>query len=396
MPLTQSPSISKPAQTARAKSGRSNAGTKAKSTTRSKTRTTAKLATKLQTKSKTAATSKSSQPAWCRLTDEKLLDVRICDLGLKLEDSPVVDLRDQLYGELKERNLKIRPHCWLSDEWFSPDGIPGIAVPFYLAHPRLKRLERNQMLEVEGGTREWGMKIFRHEAGHAIDTAWRLHRRKRYRDVFGSYSMPYPDHYRPKPRSKSYVLHLEPWYAQSHPAEDFAETFAVWLKPKSRWRKEYNGWKALKKVEYIDELMGSISGNKPKVTSRAKVDPIHRIRRTLREYYEDRRSRYSIDCPSGFDIDLKKIFSQTPETRRSKTAAAFLRKNQAEFIRTVAQWTSESRYNVNVVLGEMIDRCRVLKLHVASVSPELKQSMLILLTVQTMRHLHRGQHRIAL
>ena len=396
MPLTQSPSISKRAQTARAKSGRSNAGTKAKSTTRSKTRTTAKLATKLQTKSKTAATSKSSQPAWCRLTDEKLLDVRICDLGLKLEDSPVVDLRDQLYGELKERNLKIRPHCWLSDEWFSPDGIPGIAVPFYLAHPRLKRLERNQMLEVEGGTRDWGMKIFRHEAGHAIDTAWRLHRRKRYRDVFGSYSMPYPDHYRPKPRSKSYVLHLEPWYAQSHPAEDFAETFAVWLKPKSRCRKEYNGWKALKKVEYIDELMGSISGNKPKVTSRAKVDPIHRIRRTLREYYEDRRSRYSIDCPSGFDIDLKKIFSQTPETRRSKTAAAFLRKNQAEFIRTVAQWTSESRYNVNVVLGEMIDRCRVLKLHVASVSPELKQSMLILLTVQTMRHLHRGQHRIAL
>lgn len=345
---------------------------------------------------KSRSISKLVRPAWARLTDEKLLDVRICDLGLKLEDSPLVDLRDQLYRELKERDLKIRPHCWLSDEWFSPDGIPGIAVPFYLAHPRLKRLERNQMLEVEGGTREWGMKIFRHEAGHAIDTAWRLHRRKQYRNVFGNYSMPYPDHYRPKPRSKSYVLHLEPWYAQSHPAEDFAETFAVWLRPKSRWRKDYDGWKALKKVEYIDQLMGSISGNKPKVTSRAKVDPVHRIRRTLRDYYEERRSRYSIDCPSGFDIDLKKLFPQTPKTRRSKTAAAFLRKNRSEFIRTVAQWTNESRYNVNVVLREMIDRCRVLKLQAAPITPELKQSMLILLTVQTMRHLHRGQHRIAL
>jgi hypothetical protein len=152
----------------------------------------------------------------------------------------------------------------------------------------------------------------------------------------------------------------------------------------------------LKKVEYIDQLMGSISGNKPKVTSRAKVDPVHRIRRTLRDYYEERRSRYSIDCPSGFDIDLKKLFPQTPETRRSKTAAAFLRKNRSEFIRTVAQWTNESRYNVNVVLREMIDRCRVLKLQAAPITPELKQSMLILLTVQTMRHLHRGQHRIAL
>lgn len=380
MPQTKSRSISKQAQKARAKTGQPKSGSKTESKSRPKNTSAAK----------------TSQPAWSRLSDEKLLDVRICDLGLKLEDSPLVELRDQLYGELKARDIKIRPPCWLSDEWFSPDGVPGIAVPFYLAHPRLKRLERNQMLEVEGGTREWGMKIFRHEAGHAIDTAWRLHRRKQYRAVFGNYSMPYPDHYRPKPRSKSYVLHLEPWYAQSHPAEDFAETFAVWLKPKSRWRKEYCGWKALKKVEYIDDLMQDIAGNKPKVTSRAKVDPIHRIRRTLREYYEERRSRYIIDCPSGFDIDLKKLFPQTPETRRSKTAAAFLRKNQAEFIRTVAQWTSESRYNVNVVLGEMIDRCRVLKLRVASVTPELKQSMLILLTVQTMRHLHRGQHRIAL
>ena len=26
-------------------------------------------------------------------------------------------------------------------------------------------------------------------------------------------------------------MHLDPWYAQSHPDEDFAETFAVWLTP---------------------------------------------------------------------------------------------------------------------------------------------------------------------
>jgi hypothetical protein len=340
--------------------------------------------------------SADSSPAWQKFSDEKLLDVRICDLGLKIEDTTLVDMRGQLYAELAASGLKLRPHCWLSDEWFSPDGIPGIAIPFYLAHPRLKRLERSQMLEVEGGTKEWCMRIFRHEAGHAIDTAFRLHRRKRYREVFGNYSAPYPDHYRPKPRSKNYVLHLEPWYAQSHPAEDFAETFAVWLKPKSRWRKDYAGWKALKKVEFIDELMRSIAGKKPPIGGRSKVDPIHRIKRTLRDYYQERRSRYSIDCPSGFDIDLKKLFPQTPETRRSKTAAAFLSKNRAEFVRTVAQWTSESRYNVNVVLREMIDRCRVLNLRTGAVTPELKQSMLILLTVQTMRHLHRGQRRIAL
>ena len=92
---------------------------------------------------------------------------------------------------------------WLSSEWFSPDGIPGIAIPFYLAHPRLRKLEHRQILEVEGGTEGECMRILRHEAGHAIDTAYRLHRRKRWREIFGSFSQPYPDSYRPNERKSS-------------------------------------------------------------------------------------------------------------------------------------------------------------------------------------------------
>ncbi|MEZ6094577.1 MAG: putative zinc-binding metallopeptidase [Pirellulaceae bacterium] len=176
------------------------------------------------------------------LTDDQLLDCRICDLGLKIETSPLAEPIEQLYEELAERGIKARPHCWFSDEWFSPDGIPGIAIPFYLAHPRLVRLERRQMKEVEGGTRASLMKILRHEAGHAIDTAFRLHRKRGYREVFGNYFAPYPEYYRPRPNSKSFVTHLEPWYAQSHPSEDFAETFAVWLAPGKRWKNDYRGW----------------------------------------------------------------------------------------------------------------------------------------------------------
>ena len=41
-------------------------------------------------------------------------------------------------------------HCYLSDEWFTPDGATAIAIPFYLAHPRLAKLEEAQMLEIEG------------------------------------------------------------------------------------------------------------------------------------------------------------------------------------------------------------------------------------------------------
>ena len=281
------------------------------------------------------------QPRWSKFSDEELLEMRICDLELSFEETPLVQMRDQLYAELQERDLRIRPNCWLSDDWFSPDGIPGIAIPFYMAHPRLMRLERKQMLEVEGGTKQWCLRILRHEAGHAIDTAFRLNRRRKYREMFGNYSDPYPEYYRPKPRSKNFVLHLEPWYAQSHPAEDFAETFAVWLTPRSRWREEYKGWAALKKVKLVDELMNDISGTTAKIKSRAKVDPVHQITKTLGEHYEEKHACYSIDSPSRFDDDLKKLFPQIPESRKSKTAASFLTKNRAEFSRCIAQWTGE-------------------------------------------------------
>ncbi|MEL6545705.1 MAG: hypothetical protein AAFQ82_13820, partial [Myxococcota bacterium] len=155
---------------------------------------------------------------WERLTDRELLDVRLCDLELRLEDTWLAEMVEQLHAELDAHDIRVRPHCWLSEEWFAPDGVPGIGVPFFLAHPRLRKLENRHMLEVEGGNKRWCMKLLRHEAGHAIQSAFRLHRKKKFRTAFGSVAKKYPDHYRPNPKSRNYVLHLYLWYAQSHPA----------------------------------------------------------------------------------------------------------------------------------------------------------------------------------
>jgi hypothetical protein len=125
--------------------------------------------------------------------------------------------------------------------------VPGIAVPFFLGHPRLLRLERRMLGEAEGSSRRWRQRLFRHELGHAVDTAFGLRRRRDWQRVFGRAGAPYSRDYTVRPGSKDYVLHLEHWYAQSHPTEDFAETFAVWLQPKARWRAEYSGWPALAK-----------------------------------------------------------------------------------------------------------------------------------------------------
>src|SRR5258708_4147028 len=191
---------------------------------------------------------------WADWPDEKLLDLRMSQLGLNIEESVLADRISQLQRELEGRGLAhFKPHFWLSDEWFSPDGVPGVAIPFYLAHPRLERLERAYMLEVEGGTPEWCMRILRHEAGHAIDNAYKLRQRRRRQQVFGPSYKAYPQFYDPKPYSKSFVLHLDSWYAQSHPDEDFAETFAVWMNPESDWRPRYEGWPALKRLEDMDK-----------------------------------------------------------------------------------------------------------------------------------------------
>ena len=183
--------------------------------------------------------------AWPR---ERLLGTCIRDLGLTIDGSGIEAHIERVLAELQGRGVRFRPHFWLSDEWFSPDGSPGVAIPFYLAHPRLMRLERRQMLEVEGATRDECLRLLRHEVGHAIHEAHQLHRLRRWQRVFGSASRPHPKEYRPDPASKRHVQYLGAWYAQSHPIEDFAETFAVWLDPRSSWERRYAEWPALKKI----------------------------------------------------------------------------------------------------------------------------------------------------
>jgi len=333
---------------------------------------------------------------WSQLPDDELLAWRICDLGLRIEKTAMAARIERLYEELAERGIRFRPHFWLSEEWFSPDGIPGIAIPFYLAHPRLARLERKQMLEVEGGTEEWCMRILRHEAGHALDTAYRLHRRRRYRELFGRYTAPYPEHYSPKPSSRKFVLHLEPCYAQAHPAEDFAETFAVWLKPRSNWRSAYAQWPALKKLEYVAELMEEVGARAPLVATREQVEPLRTIKKTLGEHYAQKREYYGMELPSTYDRQLLKVFTNDRGSARLPTAAGFLRAHRVELRRRAAEHAGDYPHTIEHILREITQRCRELNLRVARSPRETLRAASALVTSQTMHYLQGGNHRVAL
>lgn len=330
------------------------------------------------------------------LSDEQLLDLRFCDLNVKIPRTELSAAIKRLYRELARKGMSFRPHFWLSTEFFAADGITGVALPFYLAHPRLRLLEKHQMFEVEGGSERSLMRILRHETGHTLETAYQLHRRKRWRQLFGSESTPYPDTYQPKPYSKSFVVHLDMWYAQSHPSEDFAETFAVWLNPASRWKSRYRDWGALKKLEYVDELMREIAGEKPQVTSGKHVEPLHKIDKTLREHYEQKRQRYANRKPDFYDNDLRKLFSDDRKYRRNLSAARFMLRMKPELRRVVARWTGEYQYTIEQVLDDIIARCRELKLRLVRSPQRTLVDTIVMVAVQTMNYLHAGNHRVAL
>jgi hypothetical protein len=337
------------------------------------------------------------EPAWTRLADEELLQKRFCDLRLTLRHSVIDNHIHAIRRDLQRRGIRFKPHVWLSEEWFSPDGVPGIAIAFYMAHPRLMRLERRMMDEVEGGNANWLTRIMRHEFAHALDNAYRLRRRKEWRETFGNPSQPYPEVYSPRPASRDFVLHLGHWYAQSHPTEDWAETFAVWMQPKARWRRDYQSWPvALSKLEYVDRLMGELAGQPPPVMNRELIEPIGENETTLAEHYRRKRARYDFDTPDAYDLRLKRVFGKHRKGRRRMRASTFVRQSRPELERWLLRRSRLYPYLVHHVLRAVIQRCRELNLVLDTSKHEAKRALLGVLERILIDTLRRDHERYSL
>jgi hypothetical protein len=317
-------------------------------------------------------------------------------LPLDIARSPLAPRIRELYGELEHHGFRFRPHFWLSDEWFCPDGVPGVAIPFYLAHPTLIRLERAMTMDVEGGDRRWCMNLLRHETAHALLNAYRLDRRKDWRKVFGSPSRKYPDTYWPRPYDKRYVLNLPNWYAQSHPHEDWAETFAVWLRPNSDWRNRYASWPALKKLLFVDRLMAEIYDQPPKLRNRRTEGSVQHIKTTLRDYYIKKLARYDADGPEFIDRDLYKLFGHPKHDARGKPAAEFLMRVRKDVIESVEYWGGEYRYRIDRTIRRMAARCNDLGLRLNWKEDKTKVELVACLTMMIVNKMVKDGFHITL
>ena len=330
---------------------------------------------------------------WMSLPDDALLERKIRSLGLTLAGSGLEPLVQQLYDELTARGLVFHPPCHVGDEWFVPVGVPIIFIPFFLVHERLRKLERDQMMEVEGETAEWFMRLMRHEAAHAYSYAYQLYKKRRWQQTFGLASTEEAPFYRPRPYSRSYVVHLEDWYAQSHPDEDFAETFAVWLTPGLDWRARYRGWKALQKLEYVDELMKSLAARPPVHQPAYRVVDYDCLNIKLKTYYREKRKLYEDTYPDFYDKDLRQIFSAGPEVAGRVRASVFLRLHRAALLDAVDRWTNERRYRVNKLLKRLAVRCDRLDLYVDPGEATRVVQVTSYLTTLVMNYLFTGKFK---
>jgi hypothetical protein len=293
----------------------------------------------------------------------ELLAKPIRDLGLKLEGSPLERFVQQLYRELEAKGLhKFRPVCYLTDEWGCPSGEPVIGIPFYLANPDLAKLER-EMNDLED-SREI-MMYLRHEAGHAFNYAYRLYSTAEWRATFGPFRRAYRDNYRPVPFSRKYVRHMAGWYAQKHPDEDFAETFAVWLTPRSQWRKRYKGWAAMAKLLYMDRVARNV-GNLDPIRRRGHTDiTVDEMETTVGEFYRLSLPEEIHVEELALDTDLADIFNISSKRKKGvRPAQELLRDHRKPLIDKIAYWSGVQRPIVKKLVEAICRRVEELGLRV--------------------------------
>jgi hypothetical protein len=318
-----------------------------------------------------------------------LLDTRISDLGLKIEGSAVEKFVQQLYRELEQKKIiKFRPPCYLTDEWGCPSGEPTIGIPFYLARPDLAQIEREHN-DLED-SREI-MKYLRHEAGHAFNYAYKLHRTPEWKQLFGPYRRPYRDNYRPVLFSKEYVRYLPGWYAQKHPDEDFAETFAVWMTPRSNWRKKYRGWGALTKLKYMDRISREL-GNADPLRKRATADiTVSDMEITVGEFYRHSTEQIPL-LELNLDDDLTSLFDVAKKKSSAQPAQAFLTQHRKTLVDQVSSWTAMQRPLVRKLMESIEKRSGELGLRIdRKRESEHLSEFTVFVTTLVMSHLTRSK-----
>ena len=328
--------------------------------------------------------------------EEAVGGTRIKDLGLSIAGTALEPTIAEFTAELERAGIgRIRPRFYLSDEWGVPMDTIAIAIPFYLARPELARLHLQQTGHIEGLDRLRMLRYLRHEMGHVLGYAYKLYLRADWREHFGSIDDPYVEGYRPKPFDRRFVRHLPGWYAQKHPDEDWAETFAVWMTPGGTWRSDYEKWPvALAKLEYCDRVVREVAEQPPLVTTIDLDEDAAEIESTLQEFYKDQSADGHV-LTTSLDELLRDIFGDIAPDRdqASSDAATLLRRLRGDLCAATFQWTGYFPEHVHSLVNQLADRAEARRLAYAVDREQIAiVSLTAMVTTLAMKYIVDGKH----
>lgn len=329
-------------------------------------------------------------------------------LGLTIEGTRLEPVLQEFLDELKRAGIeRLQPRFYLSTEWGVNGGTIAIGIPFYLARPELEALHEERVGLVEGADREDILRYLRHEMGHVVNYAYRLFEDEEWVRLFGGFTQPYVDEYRPKPFSTRYVRHLPGWYAQKHPDEDWSETFAVWMTPGQDWKTEYADWPtALEKLGYCDRKMAEFRNLDPLVTSVTPDDPVAELTVSVDEYYQE-LSAGPKELPQGIDGALRTVFpNEAPapaaesapdnggqSVRTDPPASGLIRRRERELMRAIYRWTGHFPESTRELLRHLARRADELGLtYEEAKEGEEIVALTTLVTALAMNHVYTGRY----
>jgi hypothetical protein len=338
-------------------------------------------------------------PAPSRFHESNLWSTPIRDLGLTLEGTRLEPILAEFMEEVRQAGItRVRPRFYLSTEWGVPFETIAIAIPFYLARPDLTALHAERVGHVEGFDRADILRYLRHEMGHVVNYAYKLYDQEEWVKQFGSITQPYFEDYRPEPFSRRYVRHLPGWYAQKHPDEDWAETFAVWMTPGLDWRAEYGGWPiAYAKLVYCSRTMAALRECDPVVTNSELDEDVGEIEYSLDQYY-GRSADASDELPPGLDGALRAIFEDLGSEGRSpdeplRPADVLIRRLEPELMANIFRWTGHFPERTRMLLRYLAERAGRLE---QGYPPNREDSAIMALTTLVtglaMNYVQRGSY----
>jgi hypothetical protein len=333
--------------------------------------------------------------------EQHLSSIPIRDLGLKIAGTRLEPVLAEFERELHLVGItRLKPKFYLSTEWGVPDGTVAVAIPFYLARPDLTALHAERHGHVEGFSRADILRYLRHEMGHVVNYAYKLYETEEWVRLFGPMDRPYVEEYTPQPFSRRSVWHLPGWYAQKHPDEDWAETFAVWMTPGLKWQAEYAGWtEALAKLEYCDRTMRSLRDREPLVTAVVLEEDIGGLAQSLDEFYGGGAGPGEAALPERLAGALRTIFEEqgqpedeTPRVARCP-ASGLIRLHERELMAEVYRWTGLFPERTRVLLRLLAERADQLgQVYAEGREPQVMVALTAFVTALAMNRVRGGAY----